>query len=84
MYKIPVSVLVIIHTPDMRILLLERADHPVCLKRHRGKAHGFCGVAGLAGAGHAVEESIGEIAGIRGSRPKSLGRQASTCLQMSR
>jgi dATP pyrophosphohydrolase len=28
MYKIPVSVLVIIHTPDMRILLLERADHP--------------------------------------------------------
>ena len=29
MYKIPVSVLVIIHTPDMRILLLERADHPV-------------------------------------------------------
>lgn len=28
MYKIPVSVLVIIHTLDMRILLLERADHP--------------------------------------------------------
>ena len=28
MYKIPVSVLVVIHTPDMRVLLLERADHP--------------------------------------------------------
>jgi dATP pyrophosphohydrolase len=27
-YKIPVSVLVIIHTPNMRVLLLERADHP--------------------------------------------------------
>jgi dATP pyrophosphohydrolase len=27
-YKIPVSVLVVIHTPDMRVLLLERADHP--------------------------------------------------------
>ncbi len=27
-YKIPVSVLVVIHTPDLRILLLERADHP--------------------------------------------------------
>lgn len=27
-YKIPVSILVIIHTPDMQILLLERADHP--------------------------------------------------------
>ena len=28
MYKLPVSVLVVIHTPDMRVLLLERADHP--------------------------------------------------------
>jgi len=27
-YKIPVSVLVIIHTTDLQILLLERADHP--------------------------------------------------------
>ncbi len=27
-WKIPVSVLVVIHTPDLRILLLERADHP--------------------------------------------------------
>jgi dihydroneopterin triphosphate diphosphatase len=26
--KIPVSVLVVIHTPDLQILLLERADHP--------------------------------------------------------
>jgi dATP pyrophosphohydrolase len=26
--KIPVSVLVVIHTPDLRVLLLERADHP--------------------------------------------------------
>ncbi|MBK6743259.1 MAG: dihydroneopterin triphosphate diphosphatase [Hydrogenophilales bacterium] len=27
-WKIPVSVLVVIHTPDLRILLLERTDHP--------------------------------------------------------
>lgn len=27
-YKIPVSVLVVIYTPDLRVLLLERADHP--------------------------------------------------------
>ncbi|SCZ86339.1 dihydroneopterin triphosphate diphosphatase [Nitrosomonas mobilis] len=27
-FKHPVSVLVIIHTPDLQILLLERADHP--------------------------------------------------------
>ncbi len=28
MYKIPVSVLVVIHTTDLQVLLLERADHP--------------------------------------------------------
>ncbi|PSJ17674.1 dihydroneopterin triphosphate diphosphatase [Nitrosomonas supralitoralis] len=28
MFKIPVSVLVIIHTVDLQVLLLERADHP--------------------------------------------------------
>ena len=27
-YKIPESVLVVIHTPDLRVLLLERADQP--------------------------------------------------------
>ena len=27
-YKIPISVLVVIHTPDLQVLLLERADHP--------------------------------------------------------
>jgi dATP pyrophosphohydrolase len=27
-YKIPVSVLVVIHTSDLQVLLLERADHP--------------------------------------------------------
>lgn len=27
-YKIPISVLVVVHTPDLRVLLLERADRP--------------------------------------------------------
>jgi dihydroneopterin triphosphate diphosphatase len=27
-FKLPVSVLVIVHTPDLRVLLLERADFP--------------------------------------------------------
>jgi dATP pyrophosphohydrolase len=27
-HKIPESVLVVIHSPDLRVLLLERADHP--------------------------------------------------------
>jgi dihydroneopterin triphosphate diphosphatase len=28
MYKVPVSVLVVIYTTDLQVLLLERADHP--------------------------------------------------------
>ncbi|AEJ01424.1 NUDIX hydrolase [Nitrosomonas sp. Is79A3] len=28
MYKIPISVLVVIHTTDLQVLLLERTDHP--------------------------------------------------------
>jgi len=28
MYKIPISVLVVIHTADLQVLLLERTDHP--------------------------------------------------------
>jgi len=27
-YKIPISVLVVIHTPELQVLLIERADHP--------------------------------------------------------
>lgn len=27
-YKIPISVLVVVHTPDLEVLLLERADRP--------------------------------------------------------
>lgn len=27
-YKLPVSVLVVVHTTDLKVLLLERADHP--------------------------------------------------------
>lgn len=27
-HKIPISVLVVVHTPDLRVLLLERADRP--------------------------------------------------------
>ena len=27
-YKIPISVLVVVHTPDLKVLLMERADRP--------------------------------------------------------
>jgi len=41
--KVPVSVLVVIYTPDLRVLLLERADHPgywqsVTGSRHSGES----------------------------------------------
>lgn len=38
-YKIPVSVLVVIHTPDLRVLLLERADHPGYWQSVTGSQH---------------------------------------------
>jgi dATP pyrophosphohydrolase len=42
-HKIPVSTLVVIHTSDLQVLLLERADHPgfwqsVTGSRHQGEA----------------------------------------------
>jgi dATP pyrophosphohydrolase len=38
-YKIPISVLVVIHTPDLRVLLLERADHPGYWQSVTGSQH---------------------------------------------
>ncbi len=37
--KVPVSVLVVIHTPDLRVLLLERADHPGYWQSVTGSQH---------------------------------------------
>jgi dATP pyrophosphohydrolase len=38
-YKIPISVLVVIHTPDLQVLLLERADHPSYWQSVTGSQH---------------------------------------------
>jgi dATP pyrophosphohydrolase len=38
-YKIPVSVLVLVHTPDLKVLLLERADHPGFWQSVTGSLH---------------------------------------------
>ena len=38
-YKIPVSVLVVIHTPDLQVLLLERADRPGFWQSVTGSQH---------------------------------------------
>jgi dihydroneopterin triphosphate diphosphatase len=52
-YKLPVSVLVVIHTPDRRILLLERADHPGWWQSVTGSSHPGEGL---------VETAIREVA----------------------
>lgn len=38
-YKLPVSVLVVVHTPDMQVLLLERADRPGYWQSVTGSRH---------------------------------------------
>lgn len=38
-YKLPVSVLVIVHTPDLRVLMLERADRPGFWQSVTGSQH---------------------------------------------
>ncbi len=39
MSKIPISVLVVIHTPDLQVLMLERADHPGWWQSVTGSQH---------------------------------------------
>jgi dATP pyrophosphohydrolase len=38
-YKLPVSVLVVVHTPDLQVLLLERADRPGFWQSVTGSQH---------------------------------------------
>jgi dihydroneopterin triphosphate diphosphatase len=38
-YKVPISVLVVIHTPDRQVLLLERADRPGFWQSVTGSQH---------------------------------------------
>ena len=38
-FKVPISVLVVIHTPDMQVLLLERTDHPGWWQSVTGSHH---------------------------------------------
>ncbi len=38
-FKIPVSILVIVHTPELQVLLLERADHPGYWQSVTGSQH---------------------------------------------
>ena len=39
-YKLPVSVLVVVHTPELQVLMLERADRPGFWQSVTGSRHG--------------------------------------------
>jgi dihydroneopterin triphosphate diphosphatase len=57
-HKIPVSTLVVVHTPALEVLLLERADHPGFWQSVTGSQH-----AGEALRDTAIRE-VGEETGI--------------------
>jgi dATP pyrophosphohydrolase len=61
-YKIPVSTLVVIHAPDLQVLLLERADHPGYWQSVTGSQH-----EGEALRDTAIRE-VGEETGLDASR----------------
>lgn len=61
-YKVPVSVLVVIHTPDLQVLLLERADRPGFWQSVTGSQH-----AGESLLDTALRET-GEETGLETSR----------------
>ncbi len=61
-YKIPVSALVVIHAPDLQVLLLERADHPGYWQSVTGSQH-----EGEALRDTAIRE-VGEETGLDASR----------------
>lgn len=56
-FKIPVSVLVVIHTPELEVLLLERADHPGYWQSVTGSQH--AGETLLQTAMREVQEETG-------------------------
>ena len=60
--KIPISTLVVIHPPDLKVLLLERADHPGFWQSVTGSQH-----EGEALADTAIRE-VGEETGIDARR----------------
>jgi dATP pyrophosphohydrolase len=63
-HKIPVSALVVIHTPALDVLLLERADHPGFWQSVTGSQH-----EGEALRDTAIRE-VGEETGIDAARHK--------------
>ena len=66
-HKIPVSTLVVIHTPELQVLLLERADHPGFWQSVTGSQH-----EGEALRDTAIRE-VGEETGLDAARYPARG-----------
>ena len=62
-YKIPESVLVVIHTADLRVLLIERADHPGYWQSVTGSKDSVDEALALT-ARREVEEETGITGGV--------------------
>ena len=75
-YKTPVSVLVVVHTPDLEVLLLERADRPGFWQSVTGSQH----------AGETLEQTaareLAEETGIEAARFGLTDWKAQNCFEI--
>jgi dATP pyrophosphohydrolase len=70
-WKIPESVLVVVHTPDLQVLLLERTDMPGCWQSVTG-AKDHPEESFRATAIREVAEETGIVVGVAGIRDAAL------------
>lgn len=65
-FKIPESVLVVIHTPDLQVLLIERADHPGFWQSVTGSKDALDEPAAETARREVLEETGFDIAAVGG------------------
>ena len=65
-FKIPESVLVVIHTPDLQVLLIERADHPGFWQSVTGSKDSLAEAPAETARREVLEETGFDIAAVGG------------------
>jgi len=65
-FKIPESVLVVIHTPDLQVLLIERADHPGFWQSVTGSKDSLDEPAAETARREVLEETGFDVAAVGG------------------